>query len=276
LYNPTGRAEISTGRRKLMEKLIAYYRVSTKRQGDSGLGLDGQKAAVKAHATATGPTIIAEYIEVESGKNSDRPQLAKALAHAKLANATLCIAKLDRLARNVAFLSGLMEAGTPFVCCDNPHATPLTIHILAAVAEDEALRISARTKAALAAYKAGNRVSKRIRARYPKGVPAKVVKETAGKLGAALPQCRNLDDSARQKGHERGVKAAAARAAERAASIGPIVWELRREGATLQAVADELNARGYVSRRGKPWSHVSVLRLLRRGGQAETMGTAAQ
>jgi DNA invertase Pin-like site-specific DNA recombinase len=148
-----------------------------------------------------------------------------------------------------------MEAGTPFVCCDNPHATPLTIHILAAVAEDEAKRISARTKAALTAYKA--------------------VRETAGKLGAALPQCRNLTDEARRKGHERGVKAAAERAAERAASIGPVVRELRRQGATLQAVAEELNTRGYVTRRGKPWSHVAVLRLLKRDGQAEAIGDAA-
>jgi DNA invertase Pin-like site-specific DNA recombinase len=234
-----------------MKKLVAYYRVSTKRQGDSGLGLDGQRAAVAAHAKAMGAQIIAEMVEVESGKKSDRPELAKALAHANLADATLCIAKLDRLARNVAFLSGLMEAGTPFVCCDNPHATPLTIHILAAVAEDEAKRISARTKAALTAYKA--------------------VRETAGKLGAALPQCRNLTNEARRKGHERGVKATA----ERAASIAPVVLELRRQGATLQAVAEELNTRGYVTRRGKPWSHVAVLRLLKRDGQTEAIGPAA-
>jgi DNA invertase Pin-like site-specific DNA recombinase len=259
----------------MMAKLVAYYRVSTKGQGESGLGLEGQKAAVKAHAKAIGATIIGEFIEVESGRKSDRPELAKALAHAKLANATLCIAKLDRLSRNVAFLSGLMEAGTPFVCCDNPHATPLTVHILAAVAEDEAKRISARTKAALAAYKAGKRVSKRIKERYPNGVPAKVVKETAGKLGAELPQCRNLTDAARRKGHERGVKAAAAKAAERAAQVAPIVRELREQGRTLQAIADELNARGYETGRGKPWNHVAVLRLLSRARPTEPKGTAA-
>jgi DNA invertase Pin-like site-specific DNA recombinase len=263
LYNLAGRVEISTGSREIMAKLVAYYRVSTKRQGDSGLGLEGQKAAVLTHA-ATSSTIIAEYVEVESGRKSNRPELAKALAHAKLAGATLCIAKLDRLARNVAFLSGLMEAKRPFVCCDNPHATPLTIHILAAVAEAEAVQISARTKSALAAYKAGNRVSKRIREKYPEGVPAKVVKETAGKLGGALPQCRNLTDDARRKGHERGVKAASDRAADLASKVGPIVQELRQGGATLQAIAKELNDRHYVTRRGKPWSHVAVLRLLSR------------
>lgn len=251
-----------------MMKLVAYYRVSTKGQGESGLGLDGQRAAVSAHAHATGGKIVAEFTEVESGRKSDkgRPELARALAHAKLAKATLCIAKLDRLARNVAFLSGLMEAGTPFVCCDNPHATPLTIHILAAVAEDEAKRISARTKAALAAYKAGGRVSRRIQDKYPGGVPARVRRETAGKLGAALPQCRNLTPEARRKGHERGTKAAAALAADRAATLGPVVSGLRREGKTLRAVADDLNARGYVTRRGKAWSAVAVLRLLNRVG----------
>ena len=263
-------------RAQAMAKLVAYYRVSTKQQGESGLGLDGQKAAVLAHAGATGGTIIAAFTEVESGRKSDRPELARALAHARLAGATLCIAKLDRLARNVAFLSGLMDAGTPFVACDNPHATPLTIHILAAVAEDEAKRISARTKAALAAYKAGGRVSKRIRDKYPAGVPAKVVRETAGKLGAALPQCRNLTPDARRKGHERGTKAAAALAADRAATLGPIVRELRGEGKTLQAVADELNARGYVTRRGKPWTHVAVLRLLNRDDLPDPKGAAAR
>jgi DNA invertase Pin-like site-specific DNA recombinase len=97
--------------------------------------------------------IITSYQEVESGKRADRPQLARALAHAKRAKATLVIAKLDRLARNVDFLSGLMESGVEFVCCDMPSANRLTLHILAAVAEDEARRISERTKAALAAFK---------------------------------------------------------------------------------------------------------------------------
>jgi DNA invertase Pin-like site-specific DNA recombinase len=232
-----------------MAKLVAYYRVSTKGQGESGLGLEGQRAAVLAYAKSTGGVIVTEFTEVESGRKSDRPELALALAHAKLARATLCIAKLDRLARNVAFLSGLMEAGTPFVACDNPHATPLTVHILAAVAEDEAKRISARTKAALAAYKAGGRVSKRVRAQYPNGVPVKVVKSTAGKLGASLPQCRNLSADARRKGCERGTAAAAALAADRAAALEPIVRELRQGGATLQVIAGELNNRGYVTAR---------------------------
>src|SRR5262245_20848184 len=134
-------------------KIIAYYRVSTRKQGDSGLGLEGQQHEVQTHAQRNNATIVASYKEVERGKKSDRPELAKALAHAKRSKAVLVVAKLDRLSRNVAFLSALMESKVQFVCCDNPHATSLTIHILAAVAEDEAKRISARTKAALAAAK---------------------------------------------------------------------------------------------------------------------------
>lgn len=135
-------------------KLVAYYRVSTKGQGDSGLGLEGQIAAVEAFARSRGAEIVRAYTEVETGKWADRPELIKALAHARRTRDTLVIAKLDRLGRNVAFTANLMDAGVDFLACDNPHANRLTIHILAAVAEDEAKRIGERTKAALAAYKA--------------------------------------------------------------------------------------------------------------------------
>ena len=134
--------------------LIAYYRVSTRKQGESGLGLEAQINCVQCYALAGNHKIIASYQEIETGKKADRPELAKAIMHAKRAKATLIIAKLDRLARNVHFLSGLMESKVDFVCCDNPHANRLTLHILAAVAEDEARAISERTKSALAAYKA--------------------------------------------------------------------------------------------------------------------------
>ena len=123
-------------------KLIAYYRVSTKQQGASGLGLDAQRSAVSDFARQSGGKIEAAYTEVESGKRADRPELAKAIAHARRSKATLVIAKLDRLAHNVAFVSALMESGADFVAVDNATANRLTIHILAAVAEDEARRIS--------------------------------------------------------------------------------------------------------------------------------------
>jgi DNA invertase Pin-like site-specific DNA recombinase len=252
-------------------KLVAYYRVSTKKQGESGLGMAGQVSAVEAYSQQTHASIIKAYKEVETGKRSDRTELAAALAHAKATRATLVIAKLDRLARDVHFLSGLMKGGTPFVCCDNPHATPLTIHILAAVAEDEAKRISARTKAALGAYRAEKRVSKRIRERYPDGVPAEVVAATAGKLGAELVSCRNLSTEARRKGAERGSEANAARAADAA---GPVLAEalaLRREVGTLRKIAAGLNALGYVTRRGKPWTAPAVWRLLGRYEQSGSL-----
>ena len=134
--------------------LIAYYRVSTAKQGISGLGLDAQKDVVRSHAARTGGKIVAEFIEVESGKKSDRPQLAFALAECKRGGHTLVIAKLDRLARNVAFIANMMDAGVDFHACDLPMASRLTLHILAAVAENEARAISDRTKAALAAKKA--------------------------------------------------------------------------------------------------------------------------
>jgi DNA invertase Pin-like site-specific DNA recombinase len=135
-----------------MTTIIAYHRVSTKRQGQSGLGLEAQQDAVTAYATAHEGKILKEYVEVETGKgkNPNRPKLQEALTHAKRSGATLVIAKLDRLSRNVAFLSNLMEAGVEFVCCDNPHANKFTLHILAAVAEHEAKAISERTRHALA------------------------------------------------------------------------------------------------------------------------------
>ena len=146
-----------------MGKLVAYFRVSTRKQGESGLGLEAQQSCVADFARYGQHEIIAVYQEIETGKRSDRPELAKAISHAKRAKATLVIAKLDRLARNVHFLSGLMESRVDFVCCDNPNANRLTLHILAAVAEDEARRISERTKAALAAYKARGGSSARPR-----------------------------------------------------------------------------------------------------------------
>lgn len=123
---------------------VAYYRVSTVKQGTSGLGLDAQRAAVLAHCTP-----IAEFTEVESGSKNHRPQLAAALAHAKATGATLLIAKLDRLARNVAFIANLLESGVPITAVDMPEANRFMLHVMAAVAEHERQAISDRTRAAL-------------------------------------------------------------------------------------------------------------------------------
>jgi DNA invertase Pin-like site-specific DNA recombinase len=224
-----------------MKKLIAYIRVSTRKQERSGLGLEAQMASVEQYAQSVGGVIVKVYIETETGKIADRPELQKALAHAKCIGATLVVAKLDRLARNVEFTAALMNSGADFVACDNPTANRLTIHILAAVAEDEARRISERTRAALQAYK-----------------------RRGGLLGASLPQCRNLDQGAREKG-----AAAAGRAVHQLASaaylhILPLVEQLRSEGNTLEVIASKLNSQGYSTRRGKSWNPTQVMRVLER------------
>src|ERR687884_1412512 len=133
---------------------VAYYRVSTAKQGASGLGLEAQREAVAGYLNGGNWQLAAEFVEIESGRKNDRPELAKALAMCRRIGATLIIAKLDRLARNVAFVSNLMESGVEFTAVDFPTANRLTIHILAAVAEPQREMISARTKAALAAAKA--------------------------------------------------------------------------------------------------------------------------
>ena len=135
-------------------KFIGYLRVSTQKQGQSGLGIESQRKAVEDYLNGGRLELLAEYVEIESGKRSDRTELAKALGHANATGATLVIAKLDRLSRNVAFISNLMESGVEFVAADMPMANRLTVHVLAAVAEHEREMISQRTTAALAAAKA--------------------------------------------------------------------------------------------------------------------------
>ena len=246
-----------------MVKVVAYFRVSTAKQGASGLGLDAQRAAVAAWCAAGGAAVLAGYTEVESGKRSDRPELTKALAHAKRSRATLVIAKLDRLSRNVHFLSGLMESGVDFIACDNPHANKLTIHIIAAVAEDEAKRISERTKAALAAYKSNKYLSKRIRDMYPNGVPLEVVAARAGKLGAALPDGRRLSPEDAAKGPRAAAARRTARARDAYADLAPLVAGWRAEGLSLRSIAARLDAAGHTTRSGKAWNPVQVSRVLK-------------
>lgn len=223
------------------QKLIAYYRVSTAKQGASGLGLEGQEAAVAEYTRATGGIVLRVYQEVETGKRSDRPELAKALSDCKRSKAMLVIAKLDRLARNVNFLSGLMEAGVKFVCCDMPSANRLTLHIMAAVAEDEAKRISERTKAALAAYKA-----------------------RGGVLGAARLGAYRLKGGANATAARRAGEVAKALAANAYADLRPKLAELRQRGLSLRRIAGRLNDEGHTTRRGQPWNGVQVARVLGR------------
>lgn len=251
-------------------KIVPYRRVSTAKQGESGLGLDAQDAAIQLYARTTGCEIIGTYTEIETAKLdtlAERPELMKAIRHAKRAQATLVIAKLDRLVRSTAAMAELKRSGVRFVACDNPHANEFTIDILVAVAAEEARKISQRTKDALAAYKAGKRVSRRVRMLYPNGVPQDVVDATAGKLGASLPQCRNLTDQARAIGIAKSAASHRARADEAYADLVDDLARWMAEGLTAQAIADRLNAEGHTTRRQKPWNRIQVTRVLARSAR---------
>jgi DNA invertase Pin-like site-specific DNA recombinase len=218
----------------MSKNFLAYYRVSTAQQGRSALGLEAQQQAVRTYLGAA-DRLVGEVVEVESGKRADRPKLAEALRLCRLHGATLIIAKLDRLARNVHFVSSLMESGVDFVAVDFPQANRLTIHILAAVAEHEAKAISERTKAALQAAKArGVRLGG-----YRGGLPSQAARE------------RSL---ARRK----------AIAAARAADLAPVIDELRQAGVTsLGAIARALSERGIRTARGATtWRETQVSRIL--------------
>ena len=229
----------------VVQKVIAYYRVSTAKQGKSGLGLEGQQAAVSAFVAQRHCEVLAVYQEIESGKNSERPELAKAVAHAKRSKATLVVAKLDRLARNVAFLSRLMESGVDFIAIDMEHANRLTIHILAAVAEGEAKAISDRTKSALA-----------------------VAKSRGVKLGSSRPGHWEGREEARTAGSRKAVNAAAEKNSKAAQDayidLVPRMKQLQDSGSSLRAIADALNADGHTTRRGAQWNQVQVKRVLDR------------
>jgi len=223
-------------------RFVAYYRVSTDKQGSSGLGLEAQRTAVARHVTAAAGVIVAEFQEIESGKRNDRPQIAAALAACRLRHATLIIAKLDRLARNVFFISSLMESGVDFVACDNPHATRLTIHILAAVAEHEREMISQRTRAALAAAKARG-----VRLGNPHLGPGDTRRATAVRSERALAHARD---------------------------VAHYIEEARKAGCkSLGELARALTARGIATPAGaEEWGAEAVKRILARLDRAN--GTA--
>lgn len=217
-------------------KFVAYYRVSTKRQGRSGLGLEAQKTAVADYLNGGRWKLAAEFTEIESGKRSDRPELAKALAMCSLYKAKLIVAKMDRLSRNLHFLTGLMESRIPFVAADMPDANELTVHILSAVAQAEAKAISARTKAALQAAKA-------------RGV---VLGGDKGKMHKIY-----------RIGNKASAEVRAQKARERVTKLMVVIDDIRQQGATsLRDIAAELNRRGITAPRGGEWSAAQVLRTM--------------
>jgi DNA invertase Pin-like site-specific DNA recombinase len=225
----------STAGQKHTGAFVSYLRVSTKAQGQSGLGLEAQQQAVADYLNGGDWRLIAEFVEIESGANDERPKLAEALARCRIHNATLVIAKLDRLSRDAHFLLGLQKAGVRFVAADMPEANEMIVGIMAVVAQAERKMISARTKAALAAAKA-------------RGV----------KLGGDRG---NLAATA-AKGRSRALEKRKANARQRAEDLKPIIAELKAQGiASLSGIARSLNSRGVPAPQGGKWTSVQVGRL---------------
>lgn len=223
-------------------KWVAYYRVSTDKQGKSGLGLEAQRSAVAAFLNGGDWQMVREFTEVESGKRADRPQLQAALAACRMYGAKLVIAKLDRLSRNASFLLNLQEAGVEFVCADMPSANKLTIGVMALVAEEERRAISARTKAALQAAKV-------------RGV----------KLGGHRTDAKGKPVTLSRENIAKGREAIARRADAKATDIAPAIRELRESGATsLRDIASGLNNIGIPTPRGGQWQATQVARILSR------------
>lgn len=215
---------------------VSYLRVSTERQGRSGLGLEAQRRAVADFLNGGSWRHVAELVEVESGSRDNRPRLSEAMALCRIHGATLVIAKLDRLSRDAAFLLNLQKAGVRFVAADMPEANELVVGIMAVVAQAERKMISTRTKAALAAAKA---------------------------RGVRLGKPENLSN--REAGQVRGRAGQARRAEERVQDLAPVLAGVRAEGAvSLRQIAAALNGRGIPAARGGAWSAAQVRRVLAR------------
>lgn len=217
-----------------MIKYIAYYRVSTQKQGISGLGLEAQKTDVKKFVLNKGD-LIKEYQDIESGKNNLRPNLLNAIEECKKNQATLIIAKLDRLSRNAAFIFTLRDSKIDFVCCDMPNANAVTIGIMAVLAQDERERISARTKSALAELK---------------------------KQGKVLGSPQNLNDKARTKSLQ--VRTHKALKDENNRKAGALILSMRKEGKSFYRIMKELNEFGFRTRKGKQFQQNQVQILFQR------------
>ena len=219
-------------------RFIGYLRVSTDHQGARGLGMDAQRAAISGYVERAGGELVREYVEVESGKSADRPELRKALAACQRLGARLVIAKLDRLSRSVSFIASLMDSRADFVIVELPEANRLTIHIMAAVAESEREMISKRTKEALAAAKARG---------VKLGNPQGIAKEAAARG-------RKLGQEARQK-----------RARLFAERMSGTINRLRAEGLSLRDIAKRLNEEGTLTPSGQgSWTAATVRRVLER------------
>ncbi|KMO35918.1 hypothetical protein VQ02_16440 [Methylobacterium variabile] len=220
---------------------VAYCRVSTDKQGRSGLGLEAQQAAIQAHLRPTDVLLQPPYVEVESGRRTDRPQLQAAIERCRKTGATLLIAKLDRLARNVAFVSSLKDSGVEFRACDFPDANRLMVHILVAFAEHEAELISQRTKAALAAAKARGKKLGGDRGYRPEAPP------TAEDVAKATAVRKRKAD-------------------HKAFAVLPVLERLQGDGVVgLSELARRLNEMGHPTPRGNgSWTATAVKRALAR------------
>ena len=239
-------------------RFVSYLRVSTAKQGKSGLGLDAQRSAVAGYLNGGTWKLLAEVVEIESGKRNDRPKLAEAMALCRLHGAILLVAKLDRLSRDAAFLMNLQNAGVRFVAADLPQANEMTVGIMSVVAQAERKAISTRTKEALAAKKAW----------YARATPEELAAEHAnGKPATRLggPRWDHLAGAVGDKGRASSVAKRRARATGRAGDLAPIIASLRAEGvSSLAALAEALTARGIPTARGAAtWSPMQVSRVLK-------------
>lgn len=216
-------------------RYVSYLRVSTSKQGQSGLGLEAQRAAINSYLNGV---LLEEFVEVESGKNNNRAQLKAALEACRLKGATLIIAKLDRLSRDAHFLLGLQKAGVSFRCADMPEANELTVGIMALVAQEERKMISKRTKEALQAAKA---------------------------RGVTLGKPENFTDADRAKHSYLGVQARKKKAQTFAESVYPMIHEYQQEGLSLRSIARKLNDNGVLTSRGLSgsWTPAAIQRVIR-------------
>jgi DNA invertase Pin-like site-specific DNA recombinase len=230
-------------------KFVAYVRVSTGKQGRSGLGLEAQRSAIGNYLNGGPWELLKEFQEVESGKNDERLELNQALHLCQLTGATLLIAKLDRLSRDLHFITSLQKAGIDFVACDMPSATPFTIHIYAALAQQERQFISERTKAAL---------------------------DAARERGVKLGKPDNATPEGRLKGSQKASEVHREKADRYAANVLPVILQCKADGESLRQIAETLNGRNILTSRGYneqgeriPWTAMKVKAVLDRSQKTQ-------